>query len=336
MKKSCLLWTLVFLLLIGRLPLAAQEAIKAEPVATGYTGFVLTLETAEQKLVPLINPILLVPLGERWLIEAEFEIEGEFEREKELGQWQPWEREIEREIEYLQVDFLAHRYLTVVAGRYLTPFGIFNERLHPIWIKKLQPNPIIFPIATGSSNGLMLRGGLPAGSHLNVAYTGYFSAVTQLEAIEAHRTAGGRFSLFFPDQRFELGGSFQRRLGDERFDNFGFDLTWQLKPVPLDIRAEYAQSEAVGIGYWIEGSYRFLRKNELAARVEQFFAPLVPSMVEPGGHGHLPDVDTQRLLAGWNYYFRDGLKFSFAYGRQFSSAGDINIWSLGIAYRFLF
>jgi len=38
----------------------------------------------------------------------------------------------------------------------------------------------------------------------------------------------------------------------------------------------------------------------------------------------------------WKFKLRDGLKFSFAYGRQLAAAGDSNIFSLGIAYRFLF
>ena len=66
------------------------------PILTGYTGFVTTFKSGEQKLVPQINPILLVPIKRRWLFEAEFELEGEFEREDSL-----WEGEFEREIEYL-------------------------------------------------------------------------------------------------------------------------------------------------------------------------------------------------------------------------------------------
>lgn len=330
-----------FLLMTSALPARAQEVgkgdeVKAVPMVTGYTGFVTTFKSGEQKLVPLINPILLVPGGRRWLLEAEFEFEGEFEREKEEGQWHPWERKFEREVEYLQLDFLAHRNLTVVTGRFLTPFGIFNERLHPIWIKKLQPNPIIFPLGTGSSNGVMLRGGASIASGVNLNYAGYFSALTTVERIEAKRTAGGRWSVFLPNQRLEFGTSFQRLLQDERLNNFGFDATWQSKPVPLDFRGEYARSNE-GSGYWLEGAYRFYRKAEVAVRVEQFFAPVrreEEMEAEGGHHGALPEVDTQRLLLGWNYYFRDGLRFSFSYGRELSAEQNRNIWSLGTAYRF--
>ncbi len=335
-------------LIAGTTPLAlAQEVnslaeIKPVPILTGYTGFVTTFNSGEQKLVPQINPILLVPIKRRWLLEAEFELEGEFEREDSL-----WEGEFETEIEYLQLDFLAHRNLTVVLGRYLTPFGIFNERLHPLWIKKLQPNPIIFPLGTGSSNGLMLRGGSRLASGVNLNYAGYFSALTTVNHIEANRTVGGRWGFFLPNRRLEIGTSFQRVYQDERFNVFGFDGTWQPKGLRLDVRGEYARSKQ-GSGYWVEGAYRFLRQAEAVVRVEQFFAPLKPhederEIHEPGGmhveeeqphHGVLPEVNKQRLLVGWNYYFRDGLRSSFSYGRDFGPEGKRNIWSLGIAYRF--
>ncbi len=55
---------------------------------------------------------------------------------------------------------------------------------------------------------------------------------------------------------------------------------------------------------------------------------------EGGHHGRLPEVDTQRLTVGWNYYLSDGLKLSFSYGRDLTSHG--NFWGLALTYRFLF
>jgi len=315
-------WGLTAALLVASsLPVYAQEQapIKPEPVATGYASFLSTFEPGKVKLVPQINPILVVPIGERWLLEAEFEFEGEFEREGGV-----WMRALEREVEYFQLDFLAHRYLTVVTGRFLTPFGIFNERLHPKWIRRLQPKPLIEPLGTGSSNGVMLRGGARIASGVNLNYTGYFSAlVMEPEGFESDRVAGTRVSFFLPNQRLELGGSFQRVLQDQRFNFYGVDAMWQLKPLPLDFRAEYARSEQGDKGYWVEGAYRFLRKGELVGRMEQVFA-------------RAPGVDKQRPMVGFNYYFRDGLRFSFSYGREFRVGTDRNIWSVGMVYRYVF
>jgi len=302
--------------------------------------------------VPIFTPILLVPFGQRWLFEAEFEMEGEFERENGVES-----RAFEKGLEYLQLDFLAHRYVTVVAGRFLTPFGIFNERLHPIWSKNLQPTPLIAPIQAGSSNGLMLRGGARISPGLNLNYSGYYSALTQTSVVESKRMAGTRWGVFLPQKRLEIGASFQRLLQDERFNSVGLDATWQAPRMPLDIRMEYARN-GEGSGYWVEGAYRLrrvgfwrplLRRSQVVLRVDQFFAPSDSAEIplndpalsmgeavneEEGGHGALPEVDTVQLLAGWNYYFSDGLKLSVSYGRNFSS--DENVLSLGLTYRFLF
>jgi len=66
-------------------PQAAQEdeekRIKPVPVVTGYAGFIATSESDKQTMAPILTPVFLVPFGENWLIEAEFEMEGEFERE---------------------------------------------------------------------------------------------------------------------------------------------------------------------------------------------------------------------------------------------------------------
>lgn len=322
---------------------APSSEPKPVPILTGYTSFITQFQSGEKALSPSINPILLVPMGRRWLVEAEFEYGGEFEHHPD-GEWH---KDYERNLEYLQMDFIAHRNLTIVAGRFLTPFGMVNERLHPAWILNIPVFPIISAMEMGSGNGVQLRGGARLAPGLNLNYAGYFSALTTTRVLEANRNAGGRWSLFLPNQRLEIGTSFQRVLQDEHFNIFGFDATWQPKTVPFDFRAEYARG-ALGSGYWAEGAYRFrripvlkpfFRKSQVAVRVEQFFA--VPHEEEgmegeEGGHGALPEVNTQRLLIGWNYYFRDGLKLGFSYGREFTPDGDRNVWSIGLGYRWLF
>lgn len=341
------LGTILILLLTVSAGLAAQTASPAEPsgvpILTGYTTFNAGFIPGEQRLAPSFTPIVLIPFGQRWLVEAEGEFEAEYNREDGV-----WEKGYEKNVEYLQLDFLASRYLTVVAGRFLTPFGTYNERLHPSWIKNLQVSPLIFPMESGSSNGAMLRGGFDVGRNVNLNYSAFFSALSTVRALESNRAAGGRFSLFFPGQRLELGASFQRILGAERFNVVGLDGTWQSARVPLELRGEFARSVEQGTGYWLESAYRFrrsqnrfLRQSQLIFRFDQFFAPEAEEDMggmepeEEEGHGALPTVDTQRLQLGWNYYIRDGLKVSFAYGRSFTAERNNNIWTVGIAYRFL-
>jgi len=157
---------------------------------------------------------------------------------------------------------------------------MFNERLYPIWIRSLQPDPIIFPIATGSSDGAMLRSGFPLNATTNMNYAAYVSVTSiGLGGVESERGAGGRMGVFLPGPRIEAGASWQKLLQDERSNAFGFHFAWQPVRLPLNLRSEYARSFQ-GSGYWIEGAYRLtqvpfwrkaMRHTEIVARAQQFF-----------------------------------------------------------------
>lgn len=340
-------------------PARAQTAgeIKPAPMITGYGGVFANFQPGQQSVNPTITPVLLVPLGQKALVEAEFETEGEWNRTG--GVWGP--RTVEKGIEYVQLDYFANKYVTVVGGRFLTPFGVFNERLHPIWVKDLMNAPLIFGLEHGSGMGGMLRGGIPLSPSVNLNYASFFSANSTNTLMESERSAGGRWSLFLAKRRIESGFSFKRNLGDERFNSYGGDATWNLTRVPLTFRSEYAHA-TLGSGYWVEASYRtvrisrwrpLFRRLQIVARMEQFFAPkeaeeghaeeeeegeeLAMIGPEPAGHGHmaeLPEHNTRRPMAGFNYYFKDGLKGSFAWGREMTPEGNQNVWSVGLAYRF--
>ena len=47
-----------------------DDAIHPIPVFTMGTGFITTFQGGTPNLGPLINPLLLVPVGQNWLIEG--------------------------------------------------------------------------------------------------------------------------------------------------------------------------------------------------------------------------------------------------------------------------
>src|ERR1700680_5148151 len=247
------------------------------PILTATSGFSTNVTGDQTALVPSINPVILLPLGDRWLIESRAEFKGDFQRPDGGGSYGG---KVEQEVDYLQLDYIANRYVTVTAGRFLTPFGIYNERLYPIWIRSLQPTPLIFPLGTGSSDGAMLRGGFSINPKVNLNYATYFSTLSTVNKFESDRTAGGRLGFFLPGPRIEAGASWQKELQDERSNAFGFHLAWQPTPLPLNLRSEYARSHD-GSGYWIEAAYRLsqapfwqksLRRTEVVGRAQQLFA----------------------------------------------------------------
>ena len=296
--------------------------------------------TAGQKLLDVqFNPVLLVPLGERWLVESRGEFEGEFQRTPESSSFGG---PVNKHLDYLQADYIANPYVTVTVGRFLTPFGIFNERLYPMWIRALQPDPLILPIGTTTSDGAMLRGGFPMGARANLNYAGYVSvASVGLEGVESDRHVGGRVGFFFPGMRLEVGGSWQKVLQDTRKNIVGLHMAWQPRAVPFSVHSEIVRSDQ-GSGYWMEGAYRLsqvhfweeaMRRTELVARGQQFFSGNIGA--DAAQSLGLPGVDAREADFGVNYFLKDGLKAVASYGRQFSSAGNFNQWTFGIAYRFL-
>ena len=320
--------------------LAAAQSADSErpvPILTGNAGYFTNVEGGHAELAPEINPVLLLPLGDHWLVEARAGFEGEFKREDNTG---PYKGVVDKDIDYLQVDYIASRYVTITAGRFLTPFGIYNERLYPIWIRSLHETPLIFPLGTGPSDGAMLRGGFSLNSKVNLNYAAYFSTLSTVNKFESDRVAGGRVGFFFPGPRIEVGASWRKELQEDRPNGFGFHFAWQPTRLPLNLRSEYARTDD-GSGYWIEGAYRLsqvpflrnlMRHTEIVGRAQQFFAGGIEED-EAEEYG-IPDVDTKQADFGLNYYLHDGLKVSGSYGRQFSSDGNINIWTVGIAYRF--
>jgi hypothetical protein len=319
--------------------LHAQQSVDAPvesaiPVIAGDFSFQSRFESGTQTLSPEFDPVLLVPLGRKLLIESEFDMSTDLTHSD--GRWGP--AVVDHGIEYLQLNYIAHPHLTFTVGRFLTPFGIYRERLHPMWIRNLADEPILFTMNDNSSNGAMARGTARLTSKMNITYATYFSASTKNSQLSADRRAGTRASLFFPNNRLEVGVSFSRVLSDTRYNMLGTDATWSLKNIPFDLHAEALHSAVLGNGYWVEGAYRlerlgrnaFFRNSLLALRGEQYKVPTTTQVLL----GDLPDRNTSRTTLGWTYSLYNGVRFNASYGRNFATGENHNIWTVGLTYRF--
>ncbi len=201
-----------------------------------------------------IFPIFLYRLTDRALFEGELELDLE-------------ETATEVSLEYAQIDYILNDYATLVAGKFLLPFGEFMERLHPAWINKLvsRPLPYVGAGAGGlfkfSQVGVQLRGGIPLG-YGDGAMAEYSLYVTNGPSFASDKR-GAPVSNNFADQnrgkgygariglellpfdygwgRFRIGASTLDGKWDEGgdlwFTSWGIDSVYQNGP--LELRGEY-------------------------------------------------------------------------------------------------
>ena len=134
--------------------------------------------------------------------------------------------ETEVGLEYAQISYLLNDYVTLGAGKFLSPFGVFRERLHPAWINKLPDAPLPFGhggLGPTSELGFEVRGGIPVGP-TKMNYTVYVSngprlitdedheagllSSSNFEDVDDNKAIGGRIG-FLPIPELELGYSMQ-------------------------------------------------------------------------------------------------------------------------------
>ncbi|HZS27147.1 MAG TPA: hypothetical protein VFB76_07940 [Candidatus Angelobacter sp.] len=309
--------------------------LKPIPVLTGYTSYFTRVTAGQYQDTPGVTPLLLVPVGDRWLLEGRGSYSDSFSKDSTGN----YTGRNSYGLGYAQVDYIT-KYVTVTAGRFITPFNIYGERLSPSWIRALQVTPLTSPLTSGAALGGMLRGGFPANDKINLTYAFYFSANNTHHLLATDRSTGGRVGFFLPGPRVELGASFQQVLQADRAHAAGGYFVWQPNRVPLSLRSELVRSSGTkGGAYWIESAYRLnqisaLRRLELVGRGEQFFAASNLSPVTIKKLGAL-GKDTQEGDFGLNYYFRSDVRASASYGRQFVLGNNANLWTIGMTWRFV-
>jgi hypothetical protein len=328
-----------FVLLLLFSAATSISAQSSTPIISGGVQFLSTTAGGATVFQPFISPVVSIPFGDHWLVESRASFDEVISRED--GTTGPYHARTFSSVDYLQLDYIVNSHLTIVAGEFLTPFNIYNERIAPIWIHNFSDAPLIAGIGTrtsGSSDGGMLRGVAVSRKNWELNYTAYFSALSTSKQFNAGRLAGGRAGVFLPREGLEVGVSYQRFLQDRHLNSSGAYLVWQPKIAPVDLRAEYAHTRG-GQGYWVEGVYRFSRfrgpgtwlgRLQAIARVQQFY------LGTPSPDDVLPGADTQSVDFGFNYYLPHNLRFNASYGREFSSLGNSNVWNIQVTYRFLF
>ena len=325
----------VLLLLAWRLPEAAAQNV---PLISGAAGMLGTVNAGSNYMQPVLDPLVAAPLGDHLLAEARFDFREFYSQNGNTG---PYYSTFFKSTQLLQLDYIANPKLTLVVGRFLTPFNTYNERLSALWIQNFQDAPIVFSLGTrttGSSDGLMLRGNAYASDKVEINYTTYFSASTKIDQFQAARAAGDRIDVYFPGTRVEVGSSYARFLQSTRYNTFGAHFYWLPWRLPLQVRSEYAHGPGAQ-GYWIETSYRlsqFKGRDSLVGRIEPLFRMQQSFRNRPFSGDGVPGVDVKQADFGLDYHFPHEVRFNSSYSRKLAGSGNANIWDMSLTYRFLF
>jgi hypothetical protein len=330
-----ILWALSILIFLSTS--GPKAAAQNTPLISGGVGLLTTTSNGATAFQPVISPVAAVPIGEHFLVESRAYISDYIAPEN--GNSGPYKGDFFAGLQYLQLDYIATPRVTLTVGDFLTPFATYNERLTPIWISNFQDAPLIYPIGNqhGSSVGVMLRGNAYSNSQVRLNYTGYFSVLSNVKEFMGERASGGRFSMYLPDKRLEIGVSYSHLLQDEQGNSEGFDVWWQPYRVPLAIRSEYAHGPH-SQGYWVEAAYRLSQwhgPDSWLGRLEPVFR-MQQTFRDSPGSDQLPAVNTQRTDFGLDYHLPHEVRVNTSYSRQFASTGDTNIWETTVTYRFLF
>jgi hypothetical protein len=321
--------------------LCAAHSAQAQnvPLLSGGVGFLTSTNGGNTTYLPIIEPLLAAPIGSRMMVESRAALVESFFPK---GGGQPGYNHVHAVgLTYLQGDFLASPHVTVVAGSFLIPFGTYNERLSPVWINNVQDSPLIASLglmSTATGVGGMLRGSALSREKVSIDYAGYFSTRSGVEQFNSERSSGGRVSFYLPASRLEGGFSYGRLLQSSRENFYGTHVWWEPKDTAFRLRSEYARG-AHAHGYWIEADYRtqaFGGFDSWVGRIEPVFRMQQTFRLDTKASDGLPLVNTERPEFGLDYNLPHNARIITSYSRQFSSAGDHNIWETGIVYRFLF
>jgi len=137
--------------ILAVLSLASTASLSAQSrsifVVSGYGT--VTYEAVATDAFPndfsaSVAPVILYSMGGDILFETELEfgLSG---------------AETTTTLEYAQIDYLGFERVQVIAGKFLLPFGVFGERIHPSWINKLPTGPVVYGHAHGgvAESGLL-------------------------------------------------------------------------------------------------------------------------------------------------------------------------------------
>jgi outer membrane murein-binding lipoprotein Lpp len=296
------------------------------------------------------NPIFLGMLGDDLFVQAEIEYEHGGS---------------EVALEYVTLAYFLNDYVTLEGGKFIVPFGEFNERLHPAWINKFLGRPIVFDEVlpgTWSEVGAQVHGAVGLNEFLgtdrpvDAEYTFYL--VNGLEGAEGaslrdltgnhtnnddNIAAGGRMGLRVLPWG-SLGSSWYHGAytTDGTLDLTMWGLDFAANPIEaLELRGEYIitlqevatpntkQEDLEKKGWYLQAAYSL---NDVANWLSDLPGSQYLGNAEIVTRFSQADLETtsgtnnqHEFGVGFNYYLKPSLVWRLAYEKSQENAGTAKV-----------
>ncbi|MEP1305415.1 MAG: hypothetical protein ABJM22_05945 [Balneola sp.] len=305
MKKEVLLYLLIFAFSTGTIFAQSYNDEKKKQldyIKPGTTNFLMRgyshagfeyFDGNNSFISGTFAPILLWQQGEKILFESELEVEFEGDG-------------VQFALEYANISYILNDYATLRVGNFLTPFGAFNDRLHPAWINKLSTAPLGMghdPVGPTSEFGAELRGASSIGE-AKMNYSLYLSNGAILEVHDEdtlkppstsinglnfvdnnnEKAIGGRLGFLpFNNSALEVGLSAQYTSDisdrDSEYDgiaslNYAVDLSYVKNSISaikgsIDLKAQWNQVNIDEFGIVLPDGDELIIKQENSAYYAQ-------------------------------------------------------------------
>lgn len=247
------------------------------------------------------SPMFLWKLSDKMFFESEIEINNGA-----------------MELEYAKLSYQLNKYMTIGAGRMLTPFGAYGERWEPVHIERfpnahLRPNDELLPddshLYWGAIMGVDVRGGIPLGSakmnyslyisngpllskDANGNPTGVIQYENLLDENNNNKEVGGRIGFLpFSNSSLEIGFSLKHGIaGDQGNSVYGktaatayaVDLSY-VKSIDaikstINFRGQFNSLKVDKANYYLTDSTTYTFDNSMKNYFAQF--SIRPSMAQ--------------------------------------------------------
>jgi hypothetical protein len=158
----------------------ASSAGTTRFLITGYANADYMVKDHENNTFQAgFNPIFLWEVTDKLLFQGELEIKFPEDDSTSEG---------EVNVEFINFTYDLNDYVTLGAGKFLTPFGFFSQHIHPSWINKLPDKPLPLDEDTGlvpyQQIGFFVRGGVPVFSESKIKYDFFVSNGQTLRTAE--------------------------------------------------------------------------------------------------------------------------------------------------------